>query len=302
MKKIFFLLLSLLPTLALAQVDMGLPSGLQWGQHNLGAKYEDPFGAGYDYSWGALKPDWVFSEEKYKYFGYDRISSDLTMEQDAVHKEHPNVFGIMRMPTKEDYQELIDNCPSFWVDNYKDSGMSGLLFLSMKTGQTLFFPAVATKNELGYYWTSSYKDEKYAYYFAFTSKGVRLLAEINPRYTGMQIKEVYDYSRYTQMRLETKTHPEFPNGGFSALVKYIASNLKYPKDAAEKNIQGKVILEFVIGEDGTITNIEILKSAHPSLDAEAIRVISSMPKWIPAKREGYEIAEKYCLPVTFVIN
>lgn len=299
------MLLSLLPTLALAQVDMGLPSGLQWGQHNLGAKYEDPFGAGDDYCWGALKPaPWGCSEYAYKYLGYDRISSDLTMEQDAVHKYHPNVFGIMRMPTKEDYQELIDNCPYIWIDNYKDSGMPGLLFLSRKTGQTLFFPAVKEEDEikLGYYWTSSYKDEKNAYYFAFTSKGARLLAEIMPRYTGMQIKEVYDYSRYTQMRLETKTHPEFPNGGFPALVKYIASNLKYPKDAAEKNIQGKVILEFVIGEDGTITNIEILKSAHPSLDAEAIRVISSMPKWIPAKREGYEIADKYCLPVTFRIN
>lgn len=313
--RIYLLLLALLPTLVYAQVDMGLPSGLKWMHYNVDAKNETD--RGLYFSWGALKRtkprgDPYMDEDDYKRLGCDQISADLSPEQDAVHDYYPNAYSLFRMPTKEDYQELIDNCPYIWIDNYKGSGMPGLLFLSTKTGKTLFFPAggvhfegamhVDLNREIGLYWTSSYKDEKYAYYFAFSSKGAKILDGPVPRYSGLNIRGVCDYACYPNAFVETKTPPEFPNGGWAALVQYIASHLKYPQEAVKKGIQGQVLLSFVIERDGTATNIEVVKSADPILDAEAVRVISSMPKWIPAKRGEYEVADQYSLPVTFRLH
>ena len=75
--------------------------------------------------------------------------------------------------------------------------------------------------------------------------------------------------------------PEFP-GGTDSLYKFLESNLKYPEDAKKDSIQGRVICRFTIDTDGSITDIQVLRSVHPSLDAEAVRVISAMPKWTPA--------------------
>ena len=92
--------------------------------------------------------------------------------------------------------------------------------------------------------------------------------------------------------------PSYP-GGMGALMQYLSSHIKYPAIAEENGIQGRVICTFVVERDGSITDVKIAKSVDPSLDKEAMRVVSSMPKWIPGKQNGSAVRVKYTLPVTF---
>jgi len=92
--------------------------------------------------------------------------------------------------------------------------------------------------------------------------------------------------------------PSFP-GGEAALFKYLSDNIKYPVIAQESGIQGRVICQFVVNRDGSIVDIEVVRSVDRSLDAEAIRVISKMPRWTPGKQRGKTVRVKYTLPVNF---
>ncbi len=92
--------------------------------------------------------------------------------------------------------------------------------------------------------------------------------------------------------------PEFP-GGPSALFDYLSKAVKYPVTAEENGIQGRVICTFVVGPDGSISGVRVVKSIDPSLDKEAERVISAMPRWIPGKKKGIPVKVKYTTPVTF---
>ena len=92
--------------------------------------------------------------------------------------------------------------------------------------------------------------------------------------------------------------PEFP-GGPSAMAKWLGDNIKYPAEAAKKGIEGRVIVQFVVGSDGTVGNVNIMRGVDPLLDKEAVRVINAMPKWTPGKQDGKPVAVKYTIPVTF---
>ena len=88
-------------------------------------------------------------------------------------------------------------------------------------------------------------------------------------------------------------------GGHEALMKYIQQNVKYPKEAQEKGVQGRVLVQFVVEKDGSITDAKILKSVDPQLDAEALRVVNAMPNWTPGKQKGEPVRTRFTLPVTF---
>ena len=92
--------------------------------------------------------------------------------------------------------------------------------------------------------------------------------------------------------------PEFP-GGQDKLLQYLASSIKYPAESIEKKEEGRVTLTYIVEKDGSISNIEVVRSVSPSLDAEALRVIKSMPKWTPAKNKGKIVRVSYTVPVTF---
>ena len=92
--------------------------------------------------------------------------------------------------------------------------------------------------------------------------------------------------------------PTFP-GGETELMKFIRDNLRYPVIAKENGIQGRVILRFVISKTGTIKNVTVLRSLDPTCDKEAIRLIKSMPKWIPGKQNGYNVPVYFTLPIVF---
>ncbi len=92
--------------------------------------------------------------------------------------------------------------------------------------------------------------------------------------------------------------PSYP-GGMGALMQYLSNNIKYPVIAEENGIQGRVICTFIVERDGSITDVKVAKSVDPSLDKEAMRVIKSMPNWIPGKQNGSAVRVKFTLPVTF---
>jgi len=95
--------------------------------------------------------------------------------------------------------------------------------------------------------------------------------------------------------------PAFP-GGNEELMKFILGNLRYPSIAKEKNIQGKVIVRFIITETGDVKDIEVLRAADPALDKEAVRVVSLLPKWSPGKQNGKNVNVYYTLPIVFKLQ
>ena len=93
--------------------------------------------------------------------------------------------------------------------------------------------------------------------------------------------------------------PEFP-GGMAALMKYLKENINYPRISRENGSQGKAFINFVVNTDGSIQDIEVLRSSSdPYLDKEALRVVGGMPKWTPGKQAGKAVRVRFTLPVTF---
>ena len=95
--------------------------------------------------------------------------------------------------------------------------------------------------------------------------------------------------------------PSFP-GGISGLRTYLNQNIRYPAEAQETCVQGRVVVSFVVGKDGHISDVTVLRSVDPSLDKEAVRVIRNMPRWTPGKQGGEPVKVRYNVPVSFRLN
>ncbi|WP_336325119.1 M56 family metallopeptidase [Porphyromonas pogonae] len=113
----------------------------------------------------------------------------------------------------------------------------------------------------------------------------------------LQIQTPQDDKVYTVV----EQLPSFP-GGQAALMKYLAKNIQYPADAQKKNIQGKVVVTFIVNKDGSLSDINIARGVDTSLDKEALRVIEGMPKWKPGKQKGEIVRCKFALPVVYKLN
>ncbi len=130
----------------------------------------------------------------------------------------------------------------------------------------------------------------------------KVLAQMNP---DNMVIELIPYIDIKTAATEADVYevvenmPEFPNGGMTALMKYLSNNIRYPEAAHKAGIQGRVTVQFVVGKDGSIGNVSILRGVNADLDAEAIRVISSMPKWKPGTQKGEPVKVKYTVPVMF---
>lgn len=96
--------------------------------------------------------------------------------------------------------------------------------------------------------------------------------------------------------------PEYPDGGMAGLMKFISKNLEYPAICQESGVQGKVVVSFVVNKDGSITDFRIVRSVDKHLDKEALRVLNSMPKWKPGKRNGVPVRVKYTIPINFRLS
>ena len=95
--------------------------------------------------------------------------------------------------------------------------------------------------------------------------------------------------------------PQFP-GGYEALFKYLSSNIKYPPMACENDIQGKVIVQFIVDKTGNVGEVKVVRSVDKELDKEAVRVCKSLPKFIPGRQNGQAVSVWYTLPVTFKLQ
>ena len=95
--------------------------------------------------------------------------------------------------------------------------------------------------------------------------------------------------------------PMFP-GGMQELMTFLQTNIRYPKEAQDRGLQGRVIVQFVVNKDGSICDEHIVKSVDPQLDAEALRIVRSMPNWTPGKQRGKPVRVRFTLPVTFRLN
>lgn len=95
--------------------------------------------------------------------------------------------------------------------------------------------------------------------------------------------------------------PKFP-GGDAAMMEFLRNTVKYPEEAEENGIQGRVVVQFIIEKDGSISGAEVIKKVNEHLDAEALRVIGEMPKWTPGKQKGEAVRVKFTLPVTFRLS
>ena len=92
--------------------------------------------------------------------------------------------------------------------------------------------------------------------------------------------------------------PEFP-GGTEAMIAFISSNIKYPADAAKKKVDGRVLVNFIVEKDGSISEVKVVKPGFPSLDAEAVRVVKAMPNWKPGMQRGQVVRVQFTMPIEF---
>lgn len=98
-----------------------------------------------------------------------------------------------------------------------------------------------------------------------------------------------------------ETNPMFP-GGEQALMRYLSTNLRYPRKAQESGKEGRVLVQFIVDKDGSIIEPKVLRSVDPELDAEAVRVVKAMPKWEPGKKDGKVVRVKYTMPIMFRLS
>ena len=182
-------------------VDLGLPSGLKWATCNVGASSPEEYGL--YFAWGETTGYTAndvtsgvreFTKNKYNAGPAASISADLTLEQDAA---HVNLGGNWRMPTKAEYQELLDNCNVVWTDDYNGTGVKGRIFTSKVNGNSVFFPAagfckrssVGSVGSNGELRLASWDSPSKVWHFLFDSGGQRVGYDYY-RYFGCSVRGV----------------------------------------------------------------------------------------------------------------
>jgi protein TonB len=133
----------------------------------------------------------------------------------------------------------------------------------------------------------------------------RLTVEVEPEDEFEDYKSIIDEPEVLTAPdvpfVASEIMPEFP-GGDQELMRFLKENLVYPKVAREIGISGKVIISFVVETDGSLSNVDVARSASPSLDEEAMRVVKMMPKWSPGKQRQKPVRVIYNLPVDFILR
>lgn len=133
--------------------------------------------------------------------------------------------------------------------------------------------------------------------------GVHNVEGVNDK-NAVALDELVNHQKVIEVKQEEKPltvveqMPQFP-GGDGELMKFLNGEIKYPVVAAENGIQGRVVVRFVVGKDGKVSDVKVVKPLDPSLDKEAVRVVQKMPNWVPGKQNGRNVAVYYTLPVTF---
>lgn len=243
-----------------------------------------------------------------------------------------------RIPTEKEWKELMENCTWILMADEKGYGYKVTGKKEGYKDRSIYLPAAGVRNgsdfygSNAYYWSSTTgynsTDGLSKAWFLYFNKTGQAMA-LSGYFNGMPIRPVYEKNAMVKTYSATdnihygdsvlndydiieqeqpnpeedivfvvEDAPEFP-GGYTAFLEFIRKNIRYPAISRENNIQGRVIVSFVVEKDGSISNVEVEKSVHPSLDKEAMRVISLMPKWKPGQQRGKPVRVKYSAPVNF---
>lgn len=136
------------------------------------------------------------------------------------------------------------------------------------------------------------------------NQNAKLASEIGDKRAGKETKETTekkDDLDNAQVFTSVEQMPQFP-GGDEALLKYVATHIKYPAIAQEQEVQGKVVLKFVVTEKGTVEDVRIISGLSKECDMEAVRVVKTLPKFIPGKMQGKPVRVWYTLPIRFQLQ
>ena len=142
------------------------------------------------------------------------------------------------------------------------------------------------------------KSENTDVVFDMPLEKVKKAEESKVKYTEVKVDETEVSQKEGEIFQVVEQMPEFP-GGMQKAMEFLGKNIKYPVAAQEAKIEGRVIVQFVVGKDGSISDVQAVRGVSPELDAEAIRVVSMMPKWNPGKQRGQAVSVKYTMPIMF---
>ena len=276
-------------------VDLGLSSGKLWAETNIGAsKSADD---GNYYAWGETKP-----KANYTWGTYKHGNGSLQYKYSVLRKEDDAAFvnwgEPCHIPTREDFEELRKNCSWTWTNQKTSSGkmMNGYLVESKKNRNSIFLPASSSRYEnkkdtrlygdLGYYWSASPN-----VFLGIDEFDNETLSEKDPC-EGFTVRPIAEIGTTTTKVVET--FPKFPYGNPQ---EWIINHFNIPEACIAANAQGKEVVSFVVQEDGSIGEITILESVHPSVDDAIKQILAKMPKWTPGTQDGKPVRVSYKAPM-----
>lgn len=132
--------------------------------------------------------------------------------------------------------------------------------------------------------------------------GIAVASAIHPNgIVRRAIEHVFGIPEDTTIYNNVEVMPSYP-GDLTECYMFLARQMHYPEEAAEKGIEGRVLIRFVVEKDGRLTNFEVIETPDPLLSDEALRVLKQMPQWIPAKNKGKDVRCRYSMPIQFRLN
>lgn len=132
--------------------------------------------------------------------------------------------------------------------------------------------------------------------------GIAVASAIHPNgIVRRAIEHVFGIPEDTTIYNNVEVMPSYP-GDMTECYMFVARHMHYPEEAAEKGIEGRVLIRFVVEKDGRLTNFEVIETPDPLLSDEALRVLKQMPQWIPAKNKGKDVRCRYSMPIQFRLN
>lgn len=216
-----------------------------------------------------FNPDGLKVDTKLKAAYYQTLAKDNVQSNKIIERQ----YYLSGLPKKETYyldynRKIKDGTQKIWYNNgqlksaveYVDNKKQGLLLTYWENGQ------LKRKD--------TYENNKFKKGECFNADG--------------SIKKHFDY----------QILPTFPGGEYK-LLQFLKKTIVYPRDAMVMNIEGMVLVDFVILKDGTISNVALKSGISPELDQEALRVVKSMPKWIPASEDGDSIDCLFTIPIMY---
>lgn len=244
----------------------------------------------------------VFSENKFDDIGFSRYfnSKDLAINRTvSIVNSKPCSMYEMEYKTYDDGEDLIASASAFledfrvYVDCYQtldEETKRYFVFLSYysKTIQTIQDELPPPPPDM-----DKYLDEDGNILPQYLDEDGNFIPQI-------EIEEVEEEEEEETIFTVVEESAMFP-GGQEELMKYISENLRYPQQAREEGTQGLVYVTFVVEKDGSLTDIRILRDLGNGCGEEAVRIVKTMPKWIPAKQRGKEVKMQYNLPVKFTL-